>query len=122
MHMNTINFETLIAAVMEGDDLSEQDRIDLRPILTFALNSEFKRSACASIIRILAGRCYNWRIFLTETNAKAFFGNPAIQLMIDLSTKVTDRVDFEAEFIEFLARQFAAMFGGNQYGVYRQRI
>jgi hypothetical protein len=107
--------ETMLEKLIRGPDLSDKDRVDLRPILIECSELKpFDMQRVLPIIRQVAGRHKDWRNFLTVANVHEFLMDKCISIM-DSHARILDqhkhiKIDFTAEFLAFLAHCFVVAY------------
>jgi hypothetical protein len=108
--------ENTIAALLNGVNLTDDDRSDLLPLLDrYAIGlKSFDIIRILPVILQIASTDKDWRVFLTVANIDEFLLNNHVMMMHHYAKGIDEhklfQVDFEAEYLTFLARCFVVAY------------
>lgn len=104
--------ELTLDALIEGKDLADADRADIRAFLAECMDYEAFKLNLKIILPIVLRTVtiYNWRDFVTSQNLNSFLMNPWVLQMTSAATMLAKNncfnIDYEAEFMAMLAVSF----------------
>ena len=105
--------------MLNAGKFSKDDKHDLRSLLIKLLAADKINWSAATMVCGIARFHKNWRDILIEDNIIEFFSNKALTNMFDLAKQVkkdgrlSKNLDFEADFIAFVAIEFIEIYNNS---------